>query len=110
MLNAIRPQLIRRNHPDVKALCNRSGPDHISVRFQNFAVCCQWTLIPHCRATCLEMCDGSCLPRVASINPLFWQHGYEVPAKSGGLNWSMQHWLGVYSPEFKAQGFARALI
>ena len=30
--------------------------------------------------------------------------------ESGGLNRSMQHWLAVYSPGFKAQGLSRALI
>jgi hypothetical protein len=26
----------------------------------------------------------------------------DVPAKSGGLNRSMQHWLAVYSPAFQS--------
>jgi hypothetical protein len=33
----------------------------------------------------------------------------EVHAKQGGLNWSMQHWLEVYSPGFQSpKSFAGA--
>jgi hypothetical protein len=39
------------------------------------------------------------------------REGYPlVPEKPGGLNRSMQHWLEVYSPGFKAQSLSRALI
>jgi hypothetical protein len=27
---------------------------------------------------------------------------YNISDKEGGLNWSMQHWLGVYSPGFQS--------
>jgi hypothetical protein len=30
---------------------------------------------------------------------------FELPEKSGGLNGPMQHWLGVYSPEFQSPKF-----
>ena len=29
----------------------------------------------------------------------------ELPAKSGGLNWSVQHYLEVYLPEFESPKF-----
>jgi hypothetical protein len=30
--------------------------------------------------------------------------------RDGGLNWSMQHWLGVYWPEFQSPKFFAGLI
>jgi hypothetical protein len=31
---------------------------------------------------------------------------YEVSGNEGGLNGSMQHWLGVYLPEFQSPKFS----
>jgi hypothetical protein len=31
-----------------------------------------------------------------------WQRGTNENTNGGGLNWSMQHWLAVYSPGFSA--------
>jgi hypothetical protein len=49
--------------------------------------------------------DGLCV-----LKDSFWMRGspeivLELPAESGGLNGSMQHWLGVYQREFQSLKF-----
>jgi hypothetical protein len=47
------------------------------------------------------LCEGLAIYLIGSSVPRANVH----PAKSGGLNGSMQHWLGVYLPGFQSPKF-----
>ena len=40
-----------------------------------------------------------------AVKPAIWKGETELPEKSGGLNWSVQHYLEVYLPEFESPKF-----
>src|SRR5713101_4733683 len=76
--------------------CNLTRCGSRITLFQSIAAYCAMNSRLCCNLPVLERYDGSCLPRVASINPSFWHDVHEVPGKSQGCIWSARcGWQGL---------------